>query len=109
MRLDGFASLHGGYAPGHATTKPLVLSGNTLLVNLATSSIGYVKITILDEGGGELPGFGEADAEELAGDEIDRPVKWTSGKGITELAGRTVRLKFYVRDADVYSFGVFER
>ena len=89
--------------------KPLTLDGSVLRANFATSSIGYVKIAVLDEGGDPLPGYGVADAEELAGDEIDRNVTWKSGKGIADLRGRTVRLKFIVRDADLYSFGAFAK
>jgi len=109
LRLDGFASLHAGYQPGSALTVPLMLKGNTLTVNFATSSVGYLKIAVLDEAGQELPGFGEKDAEELAGDIIDRPVTWKGGKSVADLAGKSVRLKFILRDADLYSFGVFSR
>lgn len=108
LRLDGFASLHGRYEPGHAVTRPLALKGAVLRVNFATSSIGYVKVAALDEQGAEIPGFGLAEAEELAGDEIDRSIQWKGGKTVKDLAGRVVRLKFVVRDADVYSFGVFD-
>lgn len=109
LRLDGFASLHAGYEPGSAITKPLRLAGNTLEVNLSASSIGWLKIVVLDESGAELPGFGANDAEETAGDAIARTVKWKSGRTIAELAGKTVRLKFALRDADLFSFGVFTR
>lgn len=107
LRVDGFASLHGPYAPGHAVTRPLHLDGAVLRVNFATSSVGWVKVVVLDAGGEELPGFGTADAEELAGDDVDRVVRWKSGRSVETLRGRTVRLKFLLRDADVYSFGVF--
>lgn len=109
LRLDGFAALHAGYEKGTATTKPLLLEGAVLKANFATSSVGWVKIAVLDEAGAEIAGFGESDAEELAGDQIDRFVKWKSGKTLADLRGKVVRLKFVVRDADVYSFGAFER
>jgi hypothetical protein len=109
LRLDGFASLHAGYERGDAVSKPLVLEGEVLRANFATSSIGWVKIAVVDADGAELAGFGESDAAELAGDDVDRVVTWKSGKSIAELRGRTVRLKFIARDADVYSFGAFDR
>ena len=109
LRLDGFASLHAGYAPGHAVTKPLRVDGGRFEVNLAASSIGWLKVAVLDENGAELPGFGLADAEELAGDAIARGVRWKSGRTVGELSGRIVRLKFLLRDADLYSFGVFSK
>ena len=106
LRLDGFASLHAGYHAGYAVTKPVVLDGKRMSVNLATSAAGSLKITILGDDHREVPGFGEADAEELAGDRIDHPVKWKSGKSIADLAGKVVRIKFTLRDADVYSFEI---
>ena len=36
LRVDGFASLHGGYAGGHAITKPLVFAGRGLALNFST-------------------------------------------------------------------------
>jgi hypothetical protein len=59
--------------------------------------------------GRELPGFGETDAAELGGDRIDLPVTWKNGKSIGDLAGRVVRLRFTLRDADLYSFEVRDR
>lgn len=107
LRTDGFASLHAGYKEGHVITKPLTLKGDTFQLNYSASSIGYVKVILLDNAGKELPGFGEADAEKIFGDKIDAPVKWKSGKTIKSLGNRQVRIKFVVRDADIYSFGIF--
>jgi hypothetical protein len=109
LRLDGFAALHAGYEPGFAITKPLRLSGTALEVNFSASSIGWLKVTVLDEQERELPGFGAAEAEELAGDAIARRVSWRGGRSLRELADRTVRLKFELRDADLFSFGAFGR
>jgi hypothetical protein len=109
LRLDGFASLHAPYAAGQAVTRPLRLEGNTLTVNFATSSVGWLKVVALDPDGAEIAGFGAADAEELAGDEIDRIVRWKSGRTVEALRGRNVRLQFHLRDADLYAFGVFQR
>src|SRR5438067_13298008 len=70
LRLDGFASLHAGYAGGFAVTRPVKLEGKRLSLNLSTSASGHAKVVILDEAGAELPGFGAADAVELVGDAI---------------------------------------
>lgn len=108
LRTDGFASLHAGYKEGFMITKPVTLKGKNLQLNYSTSSIGYVKLVLLDEAGIEIAGFGEADAPTICGDLIDTNIKWKSGKQISELNNRTVRIKFILRDADIYSFGVFE-
>jgi hypothetical protein len=44
-----------------------------------------------------------ADAVEQIGDETERVVTWKSGRDVSELAGRPVRLRFAMQDADLYS------
>lgn len=55
MRLDGFASLHCGYAGGHAITKPLTFSGKELSLNFSTSAAGGVKVGIEETDGKPYP------------------------------------------------------
>ena len=109
LRKDGFASIHAGFEEGSATTKPVILRGNTFLANYATSSKGYVKVVLLNEDGTEMPGFGEADAIEMVGDKIDGEIAWKSGKNMQDLEDTEVRIKFIAKDADIYSFGVFDK
>jgi hypothetical protein len=104
LRVDGFASLHTAYVEGFALTRPLVLQGNTFKINYSASSIGYIKVVLLDENGKDLPGFGHADALTLSGDKVDREVKWKSGKTIKDLGNKAVRIKFIAKDSDIYSF-----
>lgn len=106
LRIDGFASLHAKYKEGYVITKPLILKGDSLKMNFSTSSVGYVKVVLLDEKGKELEGFGEKSSIIMRGDKIDEPVLWTNVKSIREIGGKTVRLKFIIRDADIYSFEV---
>lgn len=108
LRTDGFASLNAGYPEGSAVTKPVIIHGNTMLINYSSTLVGYVKVILLDEKGKELPGFGKADAELIRGDKIDRPVIWKSGKTLKDLGDTKVRIKFIAKDADIYSFGVFD-
>jgi hypothetical protein len=108
LRLDGFASLHAGYRQGHATTKPVRIAGRRLSLNLSTSASGYAKVVLLDESGNELPGFGEAEAKELVGDAIDITAAWKTAARLETLRDRTVRIKFLLRDADLYSFAVLD-
>ncbi len=108
LRLDGFASLHAGYVEGFARTKTVKLDGARLSLNLSTSASGYVKVVLLDERGAEIAGFGAADAAELVGDAIDITAAWKGGGKLAELKGRTVQIKFLLRDADLYSFAVLD-
>ena len=38
-----------------------------------------------------------------AADELDAPVSWTEGGDISALAGKPVRLRFALKDADVFA------
>jgi hypothetical protein len=85
-------------------TKPLVFAGRELSLNFSTSAAGGVKIEIQDADGKPLPGYALADCQEQIGNELDRKVTWKSGNDVGSLAGRPVRLRFSLKDADVYSF-----
>ncbi len=103
LRIDGFASVNAPYSGGVMITKPLVFSGGRLVINYSTSSVGRVKVEITDAGGSPLPDFSLEYCDEIVGDEIRRAVTWKSGPDLATLAGRPVRLKFEMKDADLYS------
>jgi hypothetical protein len=104
LRLDGFSSLNAPYAGGEMTTKPFTFSGEELAINYSTSAAGSVRVELQDEAGAPIPGYGAQDCRELIGDEIERVVAWEGGRAVGALSGKAVRLRFVMRDADVYSF-----
>jgi len=104
IRTDGFTSIRAGYEGGYFTTKPFKFTGNELRVNFSCSAIGAGWVEVQDEWGNPLPGFGVADSVELFGDSVDLGISWKSGKKLEELLGKKIRLKFKLRDADLYSF-----
>lgn len=104
LRKDGFASLQAGYGGGEALTRPLVFEGDELRLNLSTGAAGGVRVEVQDEDGHALPGLALADCAEVFADETDRPVRWTSGAALGALAGRPLRLRFALCDADLYAF-----
>ncbi|MEM7231844.1 MAG: hypothetical protein AAF517_06710, partial [Planctomycetota bacterium] len=103
LRPDGFVSVRASYAGGTLTTKPLRFAGSRLEINLSTSAAGSARVEILDAKGQPIPGFGLKDSREIIGDQIDRIVEWRGGGGVSRLAGRAVRLRFHLVDADLYS------
>ncbi|MFM8707618.1 MAG: sialidase family protein [Planctomycetia bacterium] len=109
LRTDGFASLSGPWGGGEMVTKPLTFAGSALEINYRTGAAGSVRIEIQDADGTPLAGFTAADCPEIIGDEIERVVAWKAAKGkppvdLARLAGRPVRLRFILADADVFSF-----
>jgi len=114
LRTDGFASLHADYAGGTVVTRPLAFDlptgGNPaerqLLLNFSSSAAGSVRVEVLDGAGQPIPGYTLDDAPELIGDEIERAYRWRDGKTLGSLAGQTVQLRFRMKDADLYAFGI---
>ncbi len=103
LRTDGFVSVNAPYAGGEMFTKPLRFSGKRLAINFATSAAGSVWVEIQDGKGTPIDGFTLDDADEIIGDEIERTVTWQGTRDLSALAGRTVRLRFVMKDADLYS------
>jgi hypothetical protein len=103
FRIDGFVSLHASMRGGEVITKPMIFEGNRLIVNLSTSAAGSLRVGICDEDNRAIKGYGIDDCTEIFGDEIERTVEWKGGD-VGELAGKPVRLRFVLRDADLYSF-----
>ncbi len=103
MRLDGFVSIQAPYQGGEAVTKMATFAGKRLAVNFSTSAAGGLRVEIQDAQGKPLPGFALADADELIGNEIARPVTWRGKDDLGALAGKPLRLRFVMKDADLYS------
>jgi hypothetical protein len=102
LRTDGFASLRAPYAGGEMTTKLVTFAGRELEINYATSAAGGLRVEIQEGDGQPVPGFALADCPEIVGDEIERVVSWKGGD-LGRLAGKPVRLRFVMKDADLYS------
>ena len=51
-----------------------------------------------------MAGFTLDDCHVQYGDQLDRVVSWKSGSDVSLLASKTVRLRFELKDADMYSF-----
>lgn len=98
LRTDGFASAHAGYAPGTLLTKVFTYGGNALALNFSTSAAGEMSVELLDDRGNVL-----ATVEPMIGDDIERRVAWRGRADVREFAGRPVRLRFTLKDADLYS------
>ena len=103
LRIDGFVSINAPLRGGEMLTKPLVFKGSKLTLNFSTSAAGSIKVEVQDESGKPIPGYALADCDEVFGDAIERPVSWKSGTDVTKLAGKPVRLRFVLKDADLYA------
>ncbi|MBN1393520.1 MAG: hypothetical protein JW959_00615 [Pirellulales bacterium] len=104
LRPDGFASVAAPFNGGEMTTNLLLFSGNWLAINYSTSAAGSMRVEIQDADGLPIPGFTLDDCPEIIGNHIRRIVTWKQGPDWSSLAGKTVRLRFVLKDADLYAF-----
>jgi hypothetical protein len=102
LRLDGFASVRVEHDGGEMITRPLTFDGAKLYLNFSTSAAGGIRVEIQDAEGKAIPGFALEDCRELIGNEIERAIIW-SGGDLSKVAGKTVRLRFVMNDADLYA------
>jgi hypothetical protein len=121
VRPDGFISVSAPYSGGEFTTKPLIMEGAELELNFSSSVTGSIRVEVQDETGKSIPGFRLQDCDEIFGDQLERVVTWRRGhadvldENLKEipnkpsdlsraLRGKTIRLRFVMKAADLYSF-----
>ena len=122
LRRDGFASVRPKSSEGALTTEPLTFLGTTLHLNVE-SSRGRVEVEVLDQRGEPVEGYSRADCVPISTDSTDHTVKWSGDRDLVhatdtpaDIGGETrafrsrlrkpVRLRFYLKDASLYSFWV---
>ena len=103
LRLDGFTSISAPYAGGEVLTKPFTFTGKELEINYSTSAAGEIRFEIQDEKGNTIPGFTLDDSDMIVGNEITRIVSWKGNRDLQKLALKAIRLRIYMKDADLYS------
>ena len=93
---------------GYMLTKPLECPGGRLHLNARAGADGFVRVAV-------RRGDGEADGEWLpewnydknvsvSGDSLDQVVNWEGQHNLDSLKGKSVRLHFWLNNAELYSF-----
>ena len=77
------------------------MAGDTLFLNFATSARGGVTVSVCELNGEAIEGY---TSYVMFGDSVKRIVEFE--KNLSELKGKSVRLKFFMSDAHLYSFEV---
>ena len=85
-------------------TIPFRFSGSELELNYSTSATGLIKAEILDVNMHPVKGFRLTDCVEKFGDEISGVVNWREDIQMSIHAGKIIRIKFFMKDADLYAF-----
>jgi len=103
-RLDGFVSVHASEKGGELITKPLTFTGSKLVLNYLTKPEGSLRVEVQDAKGKPLEKLTLADCQELRGDSTAGAVSWKEAGTLARWAGKPVRLRFQLKDADLFSF-----
>ena len=104
LRIDGFVSLKGGIEWGSVLTKPIVVEEKDLHVNV-DSWRGRVRAEVLDASDDQpISGFTNDDSIPAVIDSIDETMRWKNKSDLSELVGKTVRIRFSLLRAELYAF-----
>ncbi len=105
LRKDGFVSVDAGNKEGVLLTKPLKFTGNQLYIN-AKAEKGIIKAEVTDQEGRIIKGYSKEACSGMQIDEINHPICWVEHPDLAPLADKHIRIRFYVRNAELYSFKI---
>lgn len=108
LRRDGFVSMHAGKNEGFLLTEQLLFDGSYLFVNADLHSKGaFLSVEVLDESGDPIPGYSKKECAKLQETDATKlQVVWKDHPELSSLSGRKVRLKFYLKEGDLYAFWI---
>lgn len=103
LRVDGFASLGTSFDEGEFVTTPWEIDGGSLLLN-TKSDFGEIRMELLDLKDQPVPAYSMDDCLPVSDDGTGLQVKWKQHTDLSGAAGKTVRLRFELKNARLYSY-----
>ena len=96
---------------GSVTTKTFEVKGSKLMLNIGIkSNQGRVEVEVVNALGDRLAGFTRHEAQSIKVGGVNVEVSWfkssTELHNLKTLLGTKVRLRFHIKDADLYAFQV---
>ena len=95
---------------GQMVTRPFTFWGSQLHLNASMASLaagpgpGEVRVEILRPNYKKLAGLTFNDVDPMTQSNLDHVVSWHSSSDLSALAGKTIKLRFYLKNAKLYSF-----
>lgn len=108
LRRDGFVSMNAGKEEGYLLTEPITFDGKYLFVNAdVAGKKSTLYVEVIDENGNAIAGYTKKECNVLKkADSTKSMVTWKDNADLSALANTPVRLKFYLKDGDLYSFWI---
>lgn len=103
LRRDGFVSMHTS-DEGFLTTRNVLFNGNYFFVNADVK--GELKVELLDATGKPVPGFTKNDCIAMKTNSTKYLIKWKNTAAVAQLKNKQIRIKFYLKNSDLYSFWI---
>ena len=115
LRRDGFVSMddsdEGGVSlsqtalpRGALVTRPITFNGRFLFVNARVA--GELRVEVLDREGRVIAPYSAARCVPVSGDTTRIGVSWEGVRDLAALAGRPVRVRFFLKRGALYAFWV---
>ncbi|NLK40015.1 MAG: glycosyl hydrolase family 32 [Clostridiales bacterium] len=101
LRRDGFASLSG---TGNMMTEKMICHGKKYLFVNANSIKGQILVEVLDENEQCLAGFSASECIPIIADKTKMVVQWQTGNDLSFLDGIPFKLRFHLKESDLYAF-----
>jgi hypothetical protein len=108
LPLDRFISQSAEDKLGTITTKPFEQQGDKLQVNVEAPK-GRFYVEVLNAEGKPIPGFSVKQAKVFKSvDQLRLQPRWKNNNDLSSLKGKTIRLKFYLENAKLFTFQIIK-
>ena len=106
LRQDGFASFWSDDRGGFVETREVRFKGKHLFLN-ANAAQGEIRVEILNRRGrAVLEGWSRELSRPLTGNHPQAEVVWRGKQDLESLQGQTLRFRFHLKNAHLYSFWI---
>jgi len=103
QRLDGFVSVDSAYTGGELLTKPFVLTGKELALNIDTSASGEARVALFGEDGSAIPGYGLEECDRIQGNDTRLVASWRKTSDLSGLTGKRVKALVKCRSTKLFA------
>lgn len=104
LRLDGFCSMRARSDEGWFISRREVFRTPKVIINAATTADGYVTAELLDRNNNVIEGFSREECILFTGDSVRAELSWKTKAFSQEELSRDRKIRFYMKNADLYSY-----
>ncbi len=107
LRRDGFVSMRAEDKEIKTlVTESVTFDGSYMFVNVDIQKRGLLQVELLDKDGNVIEGYSKADCKIIRTNSTKQLVTWKKQATVEALKDQAVKIKFYMKSGDLYSFWV---